>query len=67
VAEEEDWGRSRRVWLAAVGFCRHAECREDSDDIIIIIIILYAYGHRARMEADVMDGKRVEIIIIIIN
>jgi len=40
---------SRRVWLAAVGFCRHAECREDSDNIIIIIIIiLYAYGDRER-------------------
>lgn len=38
---------SRRVWLAAVGFCRHAECWEDSDNIIIIII-LYAYGDRAR-------------------
>lgn len=39
---------SRRVWLAAVGFCRHAECWKDSDNIIIIIIILYAYGDRTR-------------------
>jgi len=37
---------SRRVWLAAVGFCRHAECWEDSDNIITII--LYAYCDRAR-------------------